>query len=219
MLFLLLFFIISSVLIASLVFWVATRAIIFARATLALCIALLLSQSDCILIPNHGFLNFLAWAIISFGVIYFLSILPRADVSIQFLCTMIVSLVVTELVGTLIGNIFVKNFEMTALYEITIKLVCIGTSLFGIYIQGKKLSSESSSHILVRFVDRLLASLLYGISFFLICFSFHNNWVLPPIVQLIVLIAIIVGTYVADLFLANKVLFGNMLAEAIEIPR
>ena len=216
---LLLFLILAAVLIAFGAFWLATNAIIFARATLALCVALLLSQSDCILVPDQKFLNFLAWALISFGVIYFLAIFPRVDTAIHFLCTLIVSLFITELVGLLIGNIFVKDFEMSALYEITIKVVCIGMSVFGVFLRGKKLPSESSSHLLVRFFDRLLASAMYGFSFLLICAPIHNHWDLALTAQWIVFIAGIVGTYVADIFFAKKLLFGDITVEDVAIPR
>lgn len=219
MLVLLLILIIAAVLIAIGVFWLATNAILFARATLALCVALLLSQGDCTLVPDQGFLNFLAWALICFGVVYFLAIFPRADTAIHFLCTMVVSLIITELVGALIGSIFVKDFEMTALYEIAIKVVCIGMSTFGIFLRGKKLPSESSAHLLVRFFDRLLASALYSFSLLLICSPLHNHWEFPLSVQWIVLIVGAVGTYVADIFLANKLLFGDIVVDDVAIPR
>lgn len=217
MLILLLVLILAAVFIALGVFWLATNAIIFARATLALCVALLLSQGDCILVPDQGFLNFLAWALIVFGAIYFLAILPRVDTAIQFLCTMIVSLIITVLAGWLIGSIFVKDFEMTALYEIVIKVVCIGMSVFGVYLRGKKLASESSSHLLVRFFDRFLASALYSCAIFLAFLPLHNQWDFPLGAQWAVLIVGVVGTYVADIFLANKLLFGNVAVDDVAL--
>lgn len=207
-----------SIFITFLIIFLVSRAIIFAKGTFALIAAVIVSQSDCILVPNHGFLNFIAWALICFGIIYFISILPRIDISIRFLCTLAISLIVIDISATLLGNIFIQSFEVITIYEISIKAVCIGISIFGIYLQGKKFPSDSSSKTFVRFVDRLVASILYGISIMVVCLSMHGNWNLSSLVQFLVLVGSTICAFVADIFFAEKILFGYNSTNEIKIP-
>ena len=197
----LLFIIVASVIIAKISFWVATRMIIFARAAVVLFIALLLSKYGPLLVPNQGFINFLIWAVICFGIVFLLSLLPRVDLSTRFSCTLAISFIVMELVVALLGVLLGKTFELVTAYEIITKVVCLGVSLFVIFSQECKIASNSPAWFVVRFFDRLLASLFYGISFLLMCSSTHGNWQLTLTGQFIVLIVSIVGTFIADILL------------------
>ena len=149
MLALLLYFVISVALIGFFVYWCSTRAIIFARGLIAFCLAIALAHYGYKFVPDRAFLNFVAWAIICFCALHFLSLFPRIDISTRFFCTVVVSLFVTEFAGSLIGIIFNDDtdFEITLFHEIINKVVSVGFAIFGIWTQGKKLPSESSRHI------------------------------------------------------------------------
>ena len=97
-------------------YFIATRAVLFGRATFSLCIAIVLNQEH-ILVPGGGFLNFVAWAMIVFGCVYLLCLLPRVDIALHFSCTFVVSLVVAMAVCTLISGFLFKEFETTLAAE------------------------------------------------------------------------------------------------------
>ena len=203
------------------VYFCATKAIIFARALLSICVAIMLSHYGYKFVPDRGFLNFLAWALICFGVVHFLSMLPRIDISIRFFCTIVVSIFTTEIVAMIIGIIFNDNtsFEVTIVHEIVNKIMCFGIAVYGIVVQGKKFPSESSRHLIVRIFDRSLASIFYTLSLIVLSLSIHAYWQLPAPVLVILLIVGFAGTFVADIFLANKLLFSYTPPEEVEMPK
>ena len=202
-------------------YFCATRAIIFARALLSICIAIMLSHYGYKFVPDQGFLNFLAWALICFGVVHFLSMLPRVDISIRFFCTIVISIFTTELVAMFIGVIFNDDttFKVTIVHEIVNKIICVGVAVYGIIAQGKKFSSESSRHLIVRIFDRFLASLFYTLSLIIISLSIHAYWQISFPVLVVLLVVGFAGTFVADVFLANKLLFGYTPTQEVEIPK
>lgn len=200
-------------------YFCATRAIIFARALFSICVAIMLSHYGYKFVPDQGFLNFLAWALICFGAVYFLSMLPRVDISTRFFCTIVVSTFTTELVAMLVGLIFNSSFEVTIVHEVVNKIICFGIAVYAIITQGKKFPSESSRHLVVRILDRFLASLFYTLSFIIISLSIHAYWQISFPVLIVVVIVGFAGTFIADIFFANKLLFGYTPPQEIEIPK
>lgn len=202
------------------IYWLVTRAVKFSRIVMALGIALILSHYGYEFVPDRAFYNYIAWAMLSVGIIFFLSILPRVDISLRFLCSIIVSLIAVEVVAALLGTI-VNNleFEMTTVHEIVNKVISVGISVFSIIKAGKKFESESSDHLIVRIFDRTLASLLYSISFVILALPIHGSWGLSLPVLAIIVVGGFVGTFVADVFLAKKYLFGYTLPDGVEMPK
>ena len=202
------------------IYWLVTRAVKFSRIVMALGIALILSHYGYEFVPDRAFYNYIAWAMLSVGIIFFLSILPRVDISLRFLCSIIVSLIAVEVVAALLGTI-VNNleFEMTTVHEIVNKVISVGISVFSIIKAGKKFESESSDHLIVRIFDRTLASLLYCISFVILALPIHGSWGLSLPVLAIIVVGGFVGTFVADVFLAKKYLFGYTLPDGVEMPK
>ena len=205
--------------IGALVLLLATSAILFAKGAFALLAAWIISQQNLDLVPNSGFLNFLAWAIICFFVIYFLSILPRVDIALRFSSTFLISLFITYLAAMIIGSIFIKDFKMTVLYEAIIKIICIGISAFGIYLQGKKFESESSSNPIVLNLDRLLASLVYGFSLLFLFVSLSGSLNISITAQYIIVAVVAVVTFIADIFFAKKLFFGYTPSNEVVMPK
>lgn len=221
MIFSILCFLFSIFILVFIVYWLTTRAIIFSRVVMAFGIALFLSNYGYEFVPDRGFLNFIAWAMISFGVIYFLTILPRVDISMRFFCSIFVSLITTELVASLVGSLIndLAVYEITTLHEIVNKVISVGISVFSIINAGKKFESESSDHLIVRIFDRTLASLLYSISFVILALPIHGSWGLSLPVLAIIVVGGFVGMFVADVFLAKKYLFGYALPEEVEVSK
>ena len=212
---------INIVLFGLLIYFCATRAIIFARGLLSICIAIMLSHYGYKFVPNQGFLNFIAWALICFGTVHFLSMLPRIDISIRFFCTIVISTFTTELLAIFLGTVFNDDvsFKVTLAHEIVNKVICVGLAVFGIVVQGKKFSSEDSRHLIVRFFDRFLASVFYTLSLIVIGISLHGYWNLSTPVLAVIFLVGFFGTFIADIFLANKLFFGYSIPEEVEIPK
>ena len=202
------------------VYWLVTRAVKFSRIVMALSIALILSHYGYEFVPDRAFYNYIAWAMLSVGVVFFLAILPRVDISLRFLCSIIVSLVAAELVAALLGGIINNlEFKMTTVHEIVNKVISIGISVFGIIKAGKKFESESSDHLIIRIFDRTLASLLYSISFVILALPIHGSWELSLPVLAIIVVGGFVGTFVVDIFFAKKYLFGYITPDGVEMPK
>ena len=80
-------------------------AVIFSRVAFSLVAAFVISEGDIMLVASSGFLNYLAWALVIMGAVYALSTLPRVDMALKFLCTILLSVVLAFLVVSLFGSI------------------------------------------------------------------------------------------------------------------
>ena len=208
-----------AMLFAAITYFLFTHAVIFARGTISLFIGFILSQQYDFLVPTSSFLNGIAWIAICLCVIYVLSILPRLDIAIRFLCTLFVSLFGSVIFIPTIISALSSSFEVTAAIEIFMKIVCIIISILAIVLQGKKLSSDFGSNIIMRAIDRFLASCLYGLCVYFLISPVYGQWSISSIVYDIIFVAIVLGTFVADIFLAKKTFFGYTPLEEIEMPR
>lgn len=210
-----------AMLFATITYFLFTRAVIFARGTVALLLGLAFSQQYAILVPTNSFLNCVAWIAICLCAIYTLSMLPRLDVSIRFCCTLFISLVGLHILidVNVIGSIINKDFQVTAAMEIFTKILCVAVSVLSICFQEKKLLADFGANIFIRSVDRLLAAYLYGISASLLISPIHNQWPYSSTVGDVVLVVVMILMYVLDVFLAKKLLFGYTPPQKIQMPK
>ena len=224
MLFILAFLLIAiASVVAYAVIILTSSAIVFSRVACALLAALMVSQGNIILVANSGFLNYVAWAVICLGIVYLLSTLPRVDMALRFLCTILMSVVIIEIVVMLLGSIIAailgEEFQMTAIYEILVKIVCVLFSVGSLIVQGKKASYDSPTNPLMNKLERLLASFMYGVSVTFLCISIGGNWELPVLVLLLVLVGSTAAAFVADIHLAGKDIFGLEEKEEVSMPK
>ena len=195
-----------ALVVAYLVFLLVTSAIVFARVAFGLAMALMLQQtSGLLLVPGSGFLNYVAWAVICLGLIFLLSSLPQVDLALRFSCTVIVSVFLVFFVSYLFGGLFSsiagKTFTISTLFEIVIKLVCLGLAVWAMLFQNKK-SYDAPKNPLIRLAERVLASLVFGLAITFLFPSLNNNWPLSDIVLLL----IFAGSSVAVFFALPKIM-------------
>lgn len=209
--------------VAFLVILFTTSVIAFARVAFALAIALIVSYSDLILVADNSFLNFIAWAIIFIGIICLLSTLPKVDKALRFLCTILMSVLAIELVVLMLGNVIAgiigQEFVMNTLYEIIVKIICSLVAAWGIITQTKSLIYTSPSNRILYILERLLASLMYGIAITFLCLSLHGNWNLPAIFILLIPIGGTIAAFIADIHLADKDIFGSKETQEVFMPK
>ncbi len=210
-------------LVTALVIFLTTSAIVFSRVAFALLAALLASQGNLVLVPGGGFLNYVAWAALFFGLVYLLSMLPRVDKALKFFCTILMSSLIIEITVMLLGGIIVaiqgEEFEMTVFFQILIKVVCTVFAAIALIAQTKKAPYDYPTKAFTNLMDRTLASLMYGVSAAFLSISLHNSWPLPGVVAVIILLGVAAAAYVADIYLAGKNLFGSEEPKEVVMPK
>lgn len=197
-------------------------AIIFSRVAFSLAVALVASQAGMTLVPGGGFLNYVAWAIVVFGIVYLLSTLPRVDMALKFLCTILLSVVIIYVVVSLFGSIIAAiaktEFAFTTLFEIIVKVICLLFSFVAMFI-GKKPHYDSPSNPIMYTLERVLASLMYGFAITFLFLSLQGNWELPILVMLLILVVSTVAAFVADIFLQGKDILGMNEKKEVSMPK
>jgi hypothetical protein len=174
------------------------------------------------LVPGSGFLNYVAWVIVILGIVYLLSTLPRVDMALKFLCTILLSVVIIELVVSLFGNIIAAiaktEFAFTTLFEIVVKVICLLFSFVAMLV-GKKPHYDSPSNPIMYTLERVLASLMYGFASTFLFLSLQGNWELPILVMLLILVISTVAAFVADVFLQGKDILGLEERKKVSMPK
>ena len=209
-------------LVVAAVTFLCASAVIFSRVAFSLAAALEISRSNIVLVANNEFLNYVAWALVVMGVVYFLSTLPRVDMALKFFCTILLSVVVVELVIMLLGSIIAAiaktEFVFSTLYEILVKIVCTLFSLAYMLV-GKKPHYDSPTNLIMYNLERGLASLLYGLAITFLFISISANWKLPGFILLLVLVISTIAAFIADIYLAGKDILGLESKEEVSMPK
>lgn len=210
--------------IVSLIFVLMTSAIAFARVAFGLLAALVLTQSVRFqLVPDNGFLNYVAWAIIALGLIFLLSALPRVDVALRFFSTILMSelsiMIVLSLMGGLIGSIIGKDFAVTTVYELVIKGLCLILSAIAIFLQVRKSPYDPPDNILLRLTERVLASLIFGGAIAFLCGSLHNNWRTSDLMLILAFAGSSVAAFVFIPRLMRMIEAQNIEPREISMPK
>lgn len=189
-----------------LVIFLANTAIVFSRLAMAAFAALPLTAS--VSLVDHGFLNFLLWMAISFGVLFVLSMFPRVNCALKYFCTALISYLAVEIVVLLFGSFFCSIFGLPAYQpnlwmEIAIKVLCgllsfgalgdeLGTAIIG---QGVR----SDNFLVVNF-QRLLASVVYAaVVVFLVTVSMNNLWQFSSLTTTLIFTGSAVAAFGIDL--------------------
>ena len=197
-------------------------AVIFSRVSFSLAAAFILSQGRMTLVASSGFLNYVAWALVVMGVVYFISTLPRVDMALKFLCTILLSVVMVYLALQLFGNIIAAivktKFVFSAPFEILVKVICILFAVFYMLVEKKPHYDCPENPILYN-LERALASLMYGLAIAFLCFSIEGNWNIPAAVGIFVLVAGTVAAFIADVYLAGKDVLGLDYSSETVVPK
>ena len=198
-------------------------AVAVSRVTFSLLAGLVLHQGSVTLIPDSGFLNFLAWTIIVLIVVYLLAMLPRVDLSLKFFCNMLVSMFTVLLVfgifGGLITSMMHKPFEITVGFEIVIKVVCLGFSIYSLLTQKRKASYEATKNKFMLLVERVFAALMYGTALTFMCMPINSNYTIGDGWLIAILAATTIGAFLLDLKLTKTGFFERQDPEVVHMPR
>lgn len=206
--------------IVSVLFVLSTWAVLLSKISFALFFSLF-TASKWILVANSSGLNYLAWLIVNFGIFYLISMLPKADVALKVLSTIIISTLILELLVTGTGSFITigtgKSFSLTTAYEIAMKLVCAVLAFLAFVIHGRKPAYNPSP--LARNADRFLASIQYGVTAAYLYIPLTNTREITNAGLLTVLIIATVLTFVMDVFLAGKDILGLEEPQEVIMPK
>lgn len=211
-----------AVAIVCVVAMLCASAILFSRVAFSLAVALIMSQGEVMLVASNGFLNFVAWALVVMGIVYFLAMMPRVDMALKFLCTILLSVVIVcvviQMCGGIIAAIAKTEFKFSSAYEILVKIVCCLFSAVYMVV-GKKPSYDSPSNKLLNILERLLASVIYGVAVTFLTLSFGGNWESSILLTLLTFVVSTVAAYVADICLAGKDVLGLESSDEVVMPK
>lgn len=187
--------------ITMLVFTVTSSAIVFSRVAFALLAALVASQAASIrAVPNNGFLNYVAWAIIFVVLVMELSRFPKQDLALRFFCTIFMSTFIFGLIAALLSD----KFEITLYYEIGMKVICLVIAVITSVLQVKQNKYEKPENIFVKVFERVLSALIYGCAITYFCISLHGNWELSNTVIGSVFFGTIIVSFLVDVYLEQR---------------
>lgn len=199
-------------------------AVAVSRVTFSLLAGLVLHQNSVTLIPDSGFLNFLAWAVIVLIVVYLLAMLPRVDLALKFFCNILVSvftvLLVFGIFGGLISSMMKKTFEVTVGIEIIIKVVCLGFSIYSLLTQKRKASYEATKNKFMLLLERVAAALMYGAALTFISlplssssYTLGDGWIIA------IMAVTTAGAFLLDLKLTKIGFFERKDPDVVHMPR
>ncbi len=198
-------------------------AVAVSRVTFSLLAGLVLHQGNIVLVPESGFLNYLAWTIIVLMVVYLLAMLPRVDLSLKFFCNILISLfmvyLVISLFGGVISSLMGKDFEITLLLEIIIKVVCLGFSIYSLLAQNRKAAYEATTNKFFLLLERVIAALMYGAAISFICSPMGSHYNLAEGWTYAIFVIVTVGAFLADLKLTKIGFFERKDSNVAFVPR
>lgn len=197
------------VILGTIIYTLASSAVIFSRIAFSLLLALAFHNSYPI-IQDNGLLNYFFWAGIILGIILLLSLLPRVNLALKFFCTAIISYLAVEIVVSLVGSILCavmgNQYEPSVLIEIVIKVVCTGISLYSLINEGAFSDGIglNCSNVIAVNLERLLSAVIYGGAITFMCaISMNSLWSFPAIANWLIFGITTAATFAVDYFLLD----------------
>lgn len=174
-------------------------SIVFSRITFSLLMAL--AFKDYFEFAS-GKANTFIWAAIILTIIMLMSILPRVNGALKFLCTTVISILiistVTLGVGSLVLGIFGKEFVVTKIMEIVINIVGALIAVGALAEENEMTDFGKFTNKTVINVEKVIAALIYGAAISFMCMSNYCNWEFSGTVQLLIMMAGAAIAYFAD---------------------
>ena len=199
-----------ALVIVYIVFFITTSAIIFSRATLALLIAALMNGVE--LVQENSMLNFIAWTMVVYGVIHFISYLPRANAAIQFFSTNVISVCLIYIIATIVLSIFAMSGDASGdtlplTGEVIIKTISLIISGSGLLVNLQIGTYDMAKNPTIIILERLFASFLYGVTIMFLFYPLGGNWEIPSVIMFGIFLITTAVTYFLDLKYAGKLFF------------
>lgn len=178
-------------------FW--SVSIIFSRIAFSLLLAIPMNSSWHLV---DGKLNFWIWAAVNLGIIFLLSLLPRANAAIKFFATLVISVLVSDIVllfaGSIIGMVINHEFIITVTYEIILKVICTFISIGALQVEVEESTYGTVTNPIAIYAEKIIAAAVYGASATFICASMNGNWEWAAWIQWLIFIGVTAVAFVAD---------------------
>lgn len=182
----------------------ALSAVALSKVVFSLIVAALLN-SELPFLPEREFWSFSIWAVIALVCCFALCRLPRFNCAFQYFCNFGVSYFLTRLMVAICMSIFTKSDTLAIGWEIAITVGCVLVSLLALFSQLRNYKMcDLSKYKAVKYIDRVISSLVYGIIAVLICAVTLAKLDRAPIVDWIVFLSIIALSYGVDCLLFDR---------------
>lgn len=196
--------VVLTLLVASVIITLAQKAVLFSKITFALVGAFLVHEQ--VPIGSGGIVGYLIWFAVFLAGCLLLCMLPRINYAFLFLCDSFITYIVSSFAVSTTFSILGYEYEPTIATEIAIKIVCLIVSISTLLRQIKSTETIKDTKIkFLIFVQRIIASLLYAIAFFiLICLSMNSVYKFSAAVNIMVFALGFVLTFVLDVVLFDR---------------
>ena len=128
-------------------------------------------------------------------------------------------LIVVSIVGGLFSIGAEEAFAISLVYDIVMKVICVGVSVMGMFGQFEEGTYDLSDKPLTVIFDRVFASVFYGCSVVAIVFLNAQGWDIPDWAMLILFVVGTVACYFADIMWGGKKIFQIPDKIKIIMPR
>ncbi len=193
------------------VLYLALSVVALSKIVFPLLVAFIVNNNTPIL-SDRPFWSFVIWAVLFLILCFTLCRLPRFNCAFQFFCNYFIAYFITAIIVTICLSIFTDMDSIPLGGEIAIKVGCFIVSVLGLLSQLRQyLMHDISKYKALVIIDRVLASIVYGIIVLLI-FSFTANsvWSIPVVLQWVIFIGTIILAYLLDHFLFTAI-YNKML--------
>ena len=198
-------------------------AVAVSRVTFSLLAALALHQNSVTLVADSGFLNYMAWAIIVLLAVYLLAMLPRVDLAMKFFCNILISVFMVFFVITLFGGVISsirgEDFALNLGWELLIKVICLGFSVYSLLTQKRKASYEATKNGFLLLLERVFAALMYSTALAFLTLSISGSYNVSSGLLIAIWAVATVAAFLADLKLTKIGFFERQDAEVVYMPR
>lgn len=186
---------------------IATNAIVFSKVSFSVLLALIISVSDWCLLPFGRLPNLIIWTIIIAGVFLFLSKFPRINIALIFCSTNLIAILVFGIAAVCVFPLIIENAEEyfnTIYFEISVKLLCVGITVWKLFLNNKNQMAYLSTNPILKNVERLTASLIYAFTIMFMSLPLNNNRNMSDMAIIIVFLSTLSISFILDIFITKR---------------
>lgn len=172
-------------------------SLIVSKISFSLLLAFMIQGSRLPFVTNET-VNYWLWVLIFLVSLFLLSMLPKANEGLKFFCTFFIAFLVTFMLDGIFLTKYHDVLWQAILIETSIKILCIGISLYYVYREVSIQGQQSSSNKIANIAGRCLAAVCYGIPLMSLFYSPYGNWEFADFVYVLIFLACIGIAYIGE---------------------
>ncbi len=180
--------------------------ILFSR--IIICLIIALNVNEQIPLIDNAFFSGVLWTGIVLVGCFFLCLLPRIDCAVMLICNSLIAVlglilginILDMILDAIFGGNSFADFIFDSLFLCV--LITLAVACFALYKQSYMFSAKIIRSKAVNTVDRVLASLVYGL--FIDLFFLVNSLFVHPVMHILIILGISGAMYGLDLLVFDR---------------